>query len=172
KIVPAIEGFSLADFSMDIPDPENAGERLQAQIAWLDVSLADYVNGIPSRISAVGKGIEVPLPPDTPELPRSALGIDKLLVDYDVAAYWDEASRTIAVDSFALSSSDLGRFTVSATLANAGSDLFSENPDVATLAATGITVTRLTLELENGGLTPLLIAVAAADEGMPPEALH
>ena len=172
KIIPAIEGFSLADFSMDIPDPENAGERLQAQIAWLDVSLADYVNGIPSRISAVGKGIEVPLPPDTPELPLSALGIDKLLVDYDVAAYWDEASRTIAVDSFALSSSDLGRFTVSATLANAGSDLFSENPDVATLAATGITVTRLTLELENGGLTPLLIAVAAADEGMPPEALH
>jgi hypothetical protein len=135
KIIPAIEGFSLTDFSMDIPDPEKTGERLQARIEWLDLSLADYVNGIPSRIAAAGRGIEIPVPDNAEGRPLRATGIDKVLVDYDVAARWDEASHTIVVDTFALTGTDLGRFDVSGTIANARPELFSENTQLATAAA-------------------------------------
>ena len=172
KLIPAIEGFALAGFAMDIPDPDKPGARLTGNIGALDVALADYVNGIPSQILATGSGIEVPVPEGADGMQLRAIGVDTLLIDYDLSARWDESTKTIAVDTFSLASADLGGFSLRGTIANAGPELFSVDPEVATAAATGLTVTELTIQLENAGLAPLLIAMGAAEEGIPPEAFH
>lgn len=172
KLIPAIEGFALAGFAMDIPDPETQGARLRANIGTLDVALADYVNGIPSEILAKGSGIEVPVPEGADGMQLRAIGVDKLLIDYDLSARWEESTKTIAVDAFSLASANLGGLSLKGTIANAGPELFSADPDVATAAATGLTVTELTIQVENAGLAPLLIAMGAAEESMPPEAFH
>ena len=64
KLVPALDGLSLAGFGMDIPDPEIAGARIQASVGAFDISLGDYVNGIPATIGLSASDIEVAVPAD------------------------------------------------------------------------------------------------------------
>jgi hypothetical protein len=172
RIIPAFEGLSLRGFGMDIADPESPGKRLVAGIGAFDLTLGDYVNGIPSSFSTTTDNVEFELPATGDTAGLVALGIERLDLSSDIAARWDEASQTITVENVMVEAAGLGRIGVSGTLVNATADLFSEDPDVATLALTGLAVTDLQIQLENRGFLPILVAFAARDEGQPPQALH
>ncbi len=172
KIIPAFEGFSVEGFAMDVPDTERPGQRIVAGIETFDVSLADYVNGIPSRVSTTGQGIRVAVPEGPDGEAVRALGLDVLDIGFALASHWDEATKTISLEELALSGLDLGGITISGTIANAGPELFSDNTEVATVAATALTVTELKIDIENSGIVPTLIAAAAAEQQMPPAAFH
>lgn len=169
KLIPAFEGLSLSGLRMDVP--ENGG-RIVAGIGAFDVSLADYVNGIPSHISTSASGVTAALPQTAETAPLRALGIETLDLGFDLAAHWDEPTKTISIEKLALAGADLGGITLSATLANAGPELFSADEQVATVAAAALTVTELTIDIDNDGFVPLLIAAAAAEQNTPPEAFH
>lgn len=171
KLVPVFDGLSISGFGMDIPDEENPGERIQASVGALDISLADYVNGIPANVALSGTNIEVALPADAgPEL--AALGIEKIGLDYDVAMRWDEASETIVVDRVEISGAEIGSVQLSGTLGGATSALFSSDIETATNAAMGLTFKDLQLEIADAGITSVIIALAAKEEKQEPAAFR
>jgi hypothetical protein len=172
RIIPAFEGFSLRGFDMDFANPETSGERLVASVGALDVTLEDYVSGIPSAFSTTIDHLEFELPATGDTADLVAAGIERLDLSSAIAARWDEASETIALEDLVIEAHGLGRVGVSGTIINATADLFSENHDLATQALTRLAVTDLTIELENNGFLPVLVAFAARDEGQDPQALH
>jgi hypothetical protein len=172
KLIPAFDGVSFADVSFDIPDEQNKDERIVGGIGGFDITLASYVNGIPSNISASTKGLTFALPDTADMAPLKAIGIETLDLGADIKARWDEATRTIAVENIALSGVDLGSLAISGTIANAGAELFSEDDKVALAASMTLTVTNVKIDIQNGGIAPALIAAAAAEQKLDPAAFH
>jgi hypothetical protein len=172
RLIPAFDGFAISGFAMDIVTPEKSSERLVASMGVFDATLGSYVNGVPSAISTTIQNLRFDLPPGGETAALVALGIEQLDLGAQMAAAWDEVSESIKVENVVIEAAGLGRIGVSGTLINATADLFSENPDLATLALTRLAVTDLQIEIENDGFLPLLIASAAAEEGQDPAALH
>ncbi len=63
-LIPTFAGFSFADVTVDIPDPDNAAERINAKLGAFDLTLGDYLNAIPTNISMTGDNFAIDLPKD------------------------------------------------------------------------------------------------------------
>lgn len=168
KLIPSFEGFSFSGFAVDSINPENPEERLEAKVDSFDLSLGNYVLGIPTDISASLSGLEVPLPQDSsdPQLATLlAAGLTKVNLGADVSAAWDEASSTIAVRKLALAAADLGSMSITADLGNATVDLFAIDPNVALNAGMGMLVKGVTIRVADEGLGEIVWPLAAAEQG-------
>ncbi len=173
KLIPALDGLSFSGVSFDIPDEQSGtGARIAGGVDAFDISLADYVNGIPSTLSASTSGLTFATPEGESGAALRALGIETLNLGADIKLHWDEATKTIAVENVAISGVDMGSLAIHGTIANAGPELFSDDLDVATAASMALTVTSVTIDIENQGIAPLLIASAAADQNVPPDSLY
>ena len=53
KLIPALGGFAFSGLKIDVPDPQAEGSRIQANVADFDLSLSDYLNGIPTKMYLV-----------------------------------------------------------------------------------------------------------------------
>lgn len=168
-LVPQVAGLSLTGLAMDIPGADGGPERMQLEVAAFDVSLGDYVNGIPSTVSTSTSGLDFAVPDGEDGAALRALGIERLTLDSNLAAHWNRDDKTITIERLALSGGDLGSINVSGTLANAGPELFSERNEVMMAASMALTATDLKIEVENAGVLSLIIAAAAAEEKQPPE---
>ncbi|WDR03675.1 hypothetical protein PSQ19_06305 [Devosia algicola] len=49
-LIPDYAGLSFSGVVIDVPNPESAGERIKGGIGSFDLSLANYLNGIPTDI--------------------------------------------------------------------------------------------------------------------------
>jgi hypothetical protein len=171
ELIPAVEGFSFSGLDLDVPG-EAAGARVVASVGSFDLSLGDYVNGIPARISTVTSDVQVPLPESGEGSELRAVGIDVLDLDSALSMHWDEGQKSILVDKLELAGTDMGRLTISGIVGNAGPELFSADTQVQTVAALALTVREVTIDIENRGLAPALIALAAAEQKLPPAQFH
>jgi hypothetical protein len=172
KVIPALDGLSFSDFAMDIPDPENAEARLQGGVGSFDISLADYVNGIPTNIGLSAGHVAFTVPNEGEGRELREAGIDKLDLGFDFAADWDEAAKTIALSKFSLTGVDMGTVSISGTLGNATPELFSADTNVAMLAAMGLSIKDVTLDIDDEGLSTLLIGMIAAEEKQDPNVMR
>ncbi len=166
KLLPAFDGFAIADFGLDIPDPEAPGKRIAARVGAFDVTLADYVNGIPASIRLHGADIQAALPADAAAL--AGLGYDRLDLDYDIAVHWDEGAETIVIDRFAVADTSLGSVSLSGTLGNATAALFADDPDAVASASAALTFKQLEIEVADAGVTDLVVALAAREQNQKP----
>jgi hypothetical protein len=176
QLIPAFAGFSFSGLDGDVPDEDNQGERIKFQIGDFDLTLADYVNGVPSNISNDANGIVMDVPatvePDSPLKDLAEYGITSINASYGLKAHWDEAADTIEVENFSLHGDDLGTFSLSGTLGNATPDLFSTDLTAAQMAAMGLTVKSVTTSVEDLGLGSILLAKAGADQGKTAEEMR
>lgn len=167
-LIPSFGGFSLSSFAIDAVNPDKPGERLNAKIGNIDLSLGKYVFGVPTDISFTGSGIEVPLPEGSGdpqlELLRQA-GITGVNAGFGVVAAWDEANSAINVEKIAFSALDLGSMSISAHLANATDKIFAVNPDIAMNAAFGVMVKDVTINVTDDGLGKIVWPMAAKEQG-------
>jgi hypothetical protein len=171
KLIPALEGFSLSDFAIDIVDESSPGERIVASVGALDLSLGQYINGVPTAIGTLGTDLKFKFPAGAvPEL--TALGLTEPSVDYELAMQWNETEGTISLHHLGFNVDDFGSFSIMGTIANATPELFSENMEAATQAAMGLTVTDLTIQIDNQGIIPALIAMTAVEQRQPPQMIH
>ena len=69
KVIPAFAGLSFSGFAVNGIDPESPGTTIDAKIASFDLSLSNYLNGIPTKFSTSASGIEAPLPATRPTIP-------------------------------------------------------------------------------------------------------
>lgn len=166
-LIPAFGGFSLSGLDIDIPNPDKPGERITAAIGDFDLSLGNYVNGIPTEISTSASGVDVPLPKDSTEDSVKmllALGIDHVNLGYRLDAAWDQASQTINVTKVSVTGEDLGSFAIAAVIGNAADQLFAIDPNVALAASMGVTVKNITVDVTDEGLGDLLVPMLAAQQ--------
>jgi len=168
KLMPAFTGFSFSDFAMDVPDPESDGDRIKASVGAYDLTLGSYFNGIPTDLNTSASNIVVELPDDSddPQLQQMiALGLTAFDLGFVVDASWDETENTISFDEVSFSGVDLGSAAVSGTLINASEALFSWDESASMIAAMALAITDLKVDLRDDGISDLVLAAAAADQG-------
>ncbi|QQR40385.1 hypothetical protein [Devosia rhizoryzae] len=167
-LIPAFEGFSMSGFSMDIPDAESEGARIKADIGAFDLTLAHYLNGIPTRAEMSADNIQAEVPAGTGDESLDqlrALGVTDIDAGFRIAAAWDEAASAIRIEEISMTGADLATVTLAGTIANATRDLFSADNDAALAAAMGVAVQSLDLSIVDAGLADIALAAVAADQG-------
>lgn len=171
KLIPAIDGLSASDVTYDVPSPDAAGARNTGTFGNFDVTLGNYINGIPAAISLALDGSEMPLPPELANGPAApalaARNITSINSDTHVKLHWDDAAKAIVVDELLLDTADLGRVAITGTIGNATADLFSDTDTTALAAAMGLTVQSVTMDLEDRGFYDLMLQMTAAESGQP-----
>ncbi|MBN9316434.1 MAG: hypothetical protein J0I99_11885 [Devosia sp.] len=175
KLVPAMDGFSIAGLDVDTPDPEKPGERIKGTMGSFDATLGNYINGIPADITLRLGNFILPLTEEMTDLPVADLrarGIEQLDVSVGTSLKWDQASSTITADDVTFDLGSLGKLTLSGTFGNATDALFGDDNDAAMLAAQMITLKDVTLDVEDRGIGSILVAMGARDAGQPEEAFR
>ena len=144
-------------------------ERIKANIGDFDLSLSDYFNGIPTRISSKASGVVVPLPENSTDdsvKMLMALGITKVNVGFDFDASWDKATQSINIGKVAVSGVDLGSFSLASVIGNAAEQLFDVDPNVQQAAGLNVTVKSITLDTKDDGLGDKLVPTLAQQQGV------
>ncbi|SFV31088.1 hypothetical protein SAMN05216456_1228 [Devosia crocina] len=175
SMIPAFEGFALSDLSVDIPDPDVDGERIVADVDAFDLTLGGYINGIPSVLDTSATGIRVQLPEDGGDEQLQqlvSLGITDIDAGFRVAASWNAGTSSIDVEEISLSGVDLATVVLSGTLANATEALFSSDENEAMMAGLALAVKTLNLDITDAGLSDIILAIAAAEQGADPATLR
>lgn len=170
QLVPYLDGMSLANLNIDVPDPESSGKRITGTLGAFDATLGNYVNGIPANIALSLSNFILPITAEMTDLPVADLlarGVDKLDISLGTKLAWDQASSTIKVDDVLIDMGALGRVNLSGTFGNATEALFADNTDQATLAAMLLTLRDVTIEVEDRGIGSLAFAAGAKDAGQP-----
>lgn len=171
KLIPALDGLSLADLAIDVPNPEGKG-RVAGSLGGFDVTLGAWINGLPSDIDISTDNLVFEVPDVEEGKMLRALGVTSLDLSEDIRLRWNEADQTIVIDALEIDEANLGRVTFSAVLGNAAPELFSENTNVAMAASMGLTVKELTIDLDDRGLTSLIMGVSAAEQGQDPNVMR
>ena len=164
KLIPSWAGFSLSGLSFDIPNPDKPSERYKASVADFDLTLSDYLNGIPTKLSTKASGVDVPLPEDATDdsvQMLKAIGITRLNMNYEVSAAWDKASNAINLDKVSISGNDLGSIALAAVVGNATEQLFDADPNTEMAASMGVTLKNIKLDVTDAGLGDKLVPLAA-----------
>lgn len=167
-LIPAFHGFSMADVAMDVPNPDLDGERITGSLGSFDLSLSNYINGIPADIATSAANLVIDVPADSQDESLQSLiaaGIERLDLGYDLTLRWDESSERIDIENLSLEGANLGSIAASATLANAVAGLFSTDVNEAAVAGMGLTVTQLQLAVTDNGLVDTIMTIAGAEQG-------
>lgn len=168
SLIPAFGGFSFSGLGFDIPDPENAGTRISASVGEFDLTLENYINGIPTSVAASASNVvaEIPETSDDETVQQLiAAGITSLDLGFNLSIDWDETTETIAVNALSLEGAELGSINLSGTLGNAVAELFSANTDAATIAGMGLTVEDVMLAVNDAGIVEIVLAQAGKEQG-------
>jgi len=174
ELVPEIEGLSFSDFAMDIADESNSDRRIIASVGGFDLGLSDYLNGIPTIVSATIDDLHVQLPNDPTDRDIMRLidaGIDAIDLDATLRANWDSDSENITIDRLALSAAKLGSIDLSLLIGNAGRDLFATDPQTAMIAGMGVTAKSLGISFTDEGIMQFAVRQFAAERGMDVESV-
>lgn len=174
-LIPAFAGFSISDLNVDIPNPEAAGERIKASIGAYDLTLADYVNGIPTNLSTTASKIVADLPTNSGDEQINqlvALGIKSVDFGFAVKAAWDQATNAINIEDISIDGVDLARIGLSGTIGNATKALFDADPNAALVAAMGLVVNDIKLDVRDAGLSDIVMAAVSAGQGADAAAMR
>lgn len=174
-LIPAFAGFAFSDVVVDVPDPESDDERVQASIGAFDLSLASYVNGIPTSVLTSASSIVVELPEDSDDEQLQQLidlGLASIDAGFTIDASWNEAENTIAINEVSISGADLATVKLAGTIANATEMLFGIDEDQALAAAMAVAISHLKLEVTDAGLSDIIMARVAADQGSNPATMR
>lgn len=168
RLIPSFGGFAFTGLDMDMPDTESPGERIQASVGSFDLSLGNYINGVPADIASTAKNIVVSLPADSEDegiQQLLTLGIDKIEAGYNFAATWDEPSNTIAIKDLSFDGANLGALALAGTIGNATPDLFALDNNTALFAAMGLTVKDAKVDVKDAGLADIVFQKMATEQG-------
>ena len=168
SLIPSFAGFSFDGFKMDIPNPDATDQRVKADIGAFDLSLSDYLNGIPTNVSTTGDSIVIDVPKDSGDEQFQQLidlGITSVDVGFAVKAAWDEATNAINIEDVSVSGADLATVKLAGTIGNATQALFDIDPDTSLAAAMGVVINNLKVNVVDAGLSDIILKQVSTDQG-------
>lgn len=172
ELIPEFGGFSFTGAKMDVPDDEHPGERIQGSLAAFDLSLSDYVNGIPTHIASDAQHFVGAIPKDSSdEFAQQLLqyGVDSFDVGYDIDVNWDAVDQEVHLNKFSITGDHMGSLAAAAVIGNATRDLFSTDLPAAMDAGLAVTVKQVSVDLEDAGLANIIAAEAARKANKDPK---
>ena len=155
KLIPAFGGFYLNGIDFDFPDEKNKGQRIRGKLGEFDVTLAQYLGGIPTNIAAKLKNLAFDIPSNTKEkglVDLLELGYRKIDVSAAFGTVWDEAAKNIKVTSLGFEGTDMGSVSIASTIGNAARELFTGDKNAMQLAALGLTMKDINVSIKNSGI--------------------
>ena len=168
SLIPAFAGFSFGDVAIDVPDPDNEDARITASVGAFDLSLGEYFNGIPTDVLTTASNIVVDLPATStdPQLQQLiALGVTTIDAGFTIDASWNESENAIAIDEVSVTGANLATVVLAGTIANATEALFAIDENEMMAAAMGVAIANLKLDVTDAGLSDIILASVAAEQG-------
>lgn len=163
----------LTALDVDAPDVKGPG-RIHVQLAKLDMSGADPVDGIPTQFSTIIDHLTLDLRMLTNGefAAVTGMGYDTLDLSSQLAAHFDAAKHELGLDKVSLSGVDMGAVKIAADFSNVNKDLFSTDQAKVQAAALAMLAQRGELRIENAGLVERLIAWQAKVTGKTPDEIR
>ncbi|WP_342362579.1 hypothetical protein [Terrarubrum flagellatum] len=172
KLIPSFDGVAFGNVNIDVPDDKNKGQRIKAKLGNYDLTLASYVQGIPTNISTQMRNFVFEIPANTKDdglLQIVALGYKAIDASAGLQAKWNEQTKTISIDNLSAQGAGMGAVNVKGTIGNAIKELFTGDPTMMQVAALGLTAKDLEIKVDNAGLLEKLIAREAQKQGKKPD---
>lgn len=174
-LVPAFGGFSVSDILIDVPNPDAEGERINASIGAFELALAAWRNGIATQVRTSLSNVVMDLPEDTADEQLRQLidlGVTSIDAGFALDLAWSEAEDAIVINEVSMTGADLATVVLTGTIINATETLFSIDVDQALAAATALALRDLRLDVTDAGLTDIVLASVAAEQGSDPATLR
>jgi hypothetical protein len=172
KLLPAFAGFAVSGVKIDVPDAED-GTPVKAGLGDFDLTLGDYTDGVPMRISSAAHHVTFEVPPASADKSDEfaelrEFGITHLDVGYDLALHYDAASQGLMLDKLGVEGADLGSAVIAAALGNVDGVLFAKDTDAATAAAMAMTFKSASLDLTDAGLGDIIFKLVGEQQNLDP----
>jgi hypothetical protein len=100
------------------------------------------------------------------------LGVTRIDAGFVLDLAWSEAEDAILINEISMTGADLATVVLVGTIINATETLFSIDDDEALAAAMGLALSDLRLDVTDAGLTDIIMASVAADQGADPATLR
>ena len=110
-----------------MPEPGCPAERVVFGLGAFDLSLGDYLNGIPTNVTTSANNIIVDLPTDSadPQIQQLvALGVTSVDAGFKLDAAWNQETNAIDVKEISVNGADLASVVLNGTIGNATEALF------------------------------------------------
>jgi hypothetical protein len=145
---------------------KNTGKPLNIEFVNLD--WGQFVGPIPSKLRLATK-FSGPLDGSQYRVLQAA-GMDKMAMDFDLGAAWDEPSRSLALDPGAIEISGLVKLSARISLVNVPRQLFTFNPIQAATTAAQIEAGAIELTLRDLGVIEIAVAEHARSHNVSRDA--
>ena len=143
---------------------KNTGKPLNVDVVNLD--WGQFIGPIPSKVRLVAK-FSGPLDGTHPgHQILFAAGMDKMAMDFDLGAAWDEASSSFMLEPGAFEVSGLVKLSARVSLANVPRQIFSFNPQQAAAMAAQVEVGAIELTLRDLGVIDVAVAEYARTQNV------
>ncbi|MEM9222101.1 MAG: hypothetical protein AAGB11_06820 [Pseudomonadota bacterium] len=133
-----------------------------------DISLSDYINGIPTKIGLLLEGLQIPAALlDDPQVTGilQAVGADPIRANGRIDLTWDEQTGAVTLNE-GLSVEGVGEIETNAQLSGIPRVIF-ENPMRANEAVATAAVGGVSVRYQDGGLAPFLLGMMSEQAGIP-----
>jgi hypothetical protein len=143
---------------------KNTGKPLNVDLVNLD--WGQFIGPIPSKVRLAAK-FSGPLDATHPGgRILIAAGMDKMAIDFDLGATWDEASRSLILEPGAFEVGDLVKLSARVSFANVPRQIFSFNPQQAATMAAQVEAGVIELTLRDLGVIDVAVAEHARTQNV------
>jgi hypothetical protein len=179
KLIPTIGRFSATGLEIDMPARPGASPGTPA-IPATHISLGAFEfhvraqeKGAPSDIRLAMERLSVPVPrEDASSRPLLDLGYTRLEASSRIDLGWNRERKEIGIRELGFEALDMVNVAMSATIGNAGEDLFASDLALMQVAALGLNLQSFRLNLDNLGLFDRVLQAEARKAGREPAALR
>ena len=165
------QGLEVTAPDKDTPASTPGGNIVKFKLGAL-VADGTAEGDVPLKTKGEIKGLTVELPPGSAGgQSLKAAGFDVLSLGFTFASDYNPAQKSFAIDDFTVTGANMGSLGLKLKLGSVDKTLFTGATAERTSAIMAGNVSGLELKFVNGGLAEKALAFAAAQQGMPPEAL-
>ncbi len=154
---------------LDLAPPNLPGA---VTLAGFELKLGNYVGGIPTVLRAELSDLVIGTDLLYQKSGVHSFGYDKLDLSSLIDLAWDESGKVFRINEISAKGADMGAASLKAALGNVPRELFAGTRPQMQVAALGVTLSGLSLRLEDAGLANRIVAEVAKDQGKSPDALR
>jgi hypothetical protein len=162
--IPHLDGIVVKGVDLLVPTPTLKSFTL----AGYELKLANYVGGIPTSLrtqlddlvadSSVFGELAGQL---------AALGYKNIDLSSIIDLIWNENSKSVRINEVSAKGASMGLVSLKGALGNVPRELFAGSTAQMQVAGLGVTLSELSLRIENAGLVDKLLGMIAQSQGAP-----
>ena len=177
RLLPILSSIRVEDLDVDAPPNRDgiagaSAPRTRLGMGRLEVQTEKPINGLPSDIRFVIRGMGFPVPPNSPD-PNvqtiAQLGYERIEGSLGISLGWNEAGQEIVVRDLSLEGKDMGVVTLRGVIGGVSRDIFAEDTALAGVALATAAAKGIDLVVDNRGLFERIIAREAQRQKRPAE---